>query len=197
MEEPDSGSILIDNEDLAQLSERELRRVRKKIGFVFQESALFDFLTVSENIVMPLYEHNMIPMREFAAKARQMMQWVHLDEEHKNKLPGKLSGGMKKRVALARTLSLSPQIILYDEPTAGLDPIGAESICRLIKRLQKEEQNTSVVVTHDLSVVDRVADQVAFLYQGRIIFTGTPQSLRQSGRNIISQFVGTRKPNTC
>ncbi len=189
LEKPDSGRIYINQEEITNLREKELRRIRDEIGLLFQENALFDFMTVGENIVLPLYEHNRLAEADFHARALQKMAEVHLEAGKIDKYPNELSGGMKKRAALARTLSLEPQIILYDEPTAGLDPGKSNSICKLIKSLQKNQGTTSVVVTHDLEVALKIADLVAFLYKGRVIFQGTVDEFRQSNTEIIHKFI--------
>ncbi len=189
LEKPDSGRVYINQEEITNLREKDLRRVRDKIGMLFQENALFDFMTVGENIVLPLYEHNRLSEADFHARALKKMAEVHLEAGKINKYPNELSGGMKKRAALARTLSMEPQIILYDEPTAGLDPGKTNSICKLIKSLQSHQGTTSVVVTHDLAAALKIADFVAFLHKGRVVFQGTADEFQQADTEIIQKFI--------
>ena len=188
---PDKGDVLVDGESIVALSERALSRVRKKIAVLFQSSALFDSMTVEENIAFPLREMGLKDQRQIEEKVAGALEMVDLAGEQK-KMPEKLSGGMRKRVGLARAIVTEPRCILYDEPTTGLDPIVADSINRLIRRLQKRLGITSIVVTHDMKSAFHVADQVAYLYDGRVYFKGTPEALRSSTDPLIHDFIEGR-----
>lgn len=188
LEQPDDGSIFINNHDMTLVDDQTTKAIRAKIGLLFQEGALFDYMTVGENIILPMYEHNQLSKNEFAAKAREMLAMVHLNSDQMDLYPNELSGGMKKRVALARTLVMNPDIILYDEPTTGLDPIRTHAICDLIKLLQVRHHKTSVVVTHDLAIVEKLADTVAFLHEGKIIFQGSREAFAKNDSEIVRSF---------
>src|SRR5262245_64918089 len=159
---PDSGSIRVNGEDVTKLKLKELNEVRKKVGFLFQQAALYDSLTIEENVGFPLRRHSRMSDDERGKRARELLASVGMDKDA-HKLPGELSGGMQKRVGLARALALDPEILLFDEPTAGLDPITAAEIDDLILRLQKERQMTSVVVTHDIHGARAVSDRLALM----------------------------------
>jgi len=188
---PDKGEVLVDGESIVPLSERQLSRVRKKIAILFQSAALFDSMTVEDNIAFPLREAGMKDLGEIDAKVAHALELVDLAGEQQ-KMPEKLSGGMRKRVGLARAIVTEPRCILYDEPTTGLDPIVADSINRLIRRLQKRLGITSIVVTHDMKSAFHVADQVAYLYDGRVYFSGTPEALRASTDPLVHDFIEGR-----
>jgi len=188
---PDKGDVLVDGESIVALSERQLSRVRKKIAVLFQSSALFDSMTVEENIAFPLREAGHKDQGLIDAKVAGALDMVDLAGEQK-KMPENLSGGMRKRVGLARAIVIEPRCILYDEPTTGLDPIVADSINRLIRRLQKRLGITSIVVTHDMKSAFHVADEVAYLYEGRVYFKGTPEALRASTDPLIHDFIEGR-----
>ena len=188
---PDKGDVLVDGESIVALTERQLSRVRKKIAVLFQSAALFDSMTVEENIAFPLRETGLKDQGIIDAKVAAALETVDLAGEQK-KMPEKLSGGMRKRVGLARAIVTEPRCILYDEPTTGLDPIVADSINRLIRRLQKRLGITSIVVTHDMNSAFHVADQVAYLYEGRVYFKGTPEELRNSTDPLIHDFIEGR-----
>jgi len=188
---PDAGRIRIDGEEIVGLSERRLAPVRRKIGMLFQDGALFDSMTVAENVAFPLRERGIKAIPELLEKSRAALREVGL-EEHMDKMPVNISGGMRKRVALARAIIARPRCILYDEPTAGLDPIVADSIDRLIRRLQRKFEVTSIVVTHDMKSMFHIADRVAFLREGRIYFLGTPDEFRQSRDPAIRNFAEGR-----
>ncbi len=185
---PTSGEVLVGSENIALLSERKLAAVRKKIAILFQGAALFDSMSVEENIAFPLKEGGLKDPKIIAEKVAGALEVVDLAGEQK-KMPENLSGGMKKRVGLARAIVSEPSCILYDEPTTGLDPIVADSINRLIRRLQKRLRVTSIVVTHDMKSAFHVADQVAYLHEGRVYFKGTPAELRASPDAVIRNFI--------
>jgi phospholipid/cholesterol/gamma-HCH transport system ATP-binding protein len=186
---PDRGRVLVDGADLSGLSEEELMPVRKKVGMLFQGSALFDSMDVFENVAYALREHTELEEEEIARRVRAKLALVELDETVERRMPSDLSGGMRKRVALARAIALEPAAILYDEPTTGLDPITARAINDLIRNLQETLQVTSVVVTHDIASAFRVADRIAFLYQGEMVFTGTVGEARSSRDPRLRAFL--------
>lgn len=188
---PDSGSILVEGKETVGLRERQLRDIRRKIGVLFQDGALFDSMTVAENVAFPLTEMGVNDRSVLLERVGQALDKVDL-AEHMAKMPINISGGMRKRVALARAIIGEPQCILYDEPTSGLDPVVTESIDRLIRRMQKELCVTSLVVTHDMNSVFRIADRVAYLKEGKIYFLGTPQELRDSKDRHVRSFVEGR-----
>jgi len=187
---PDNGQVLIDREDINQLSFEEVLKVRQKMGMVFQASALFDSLSVFENVAFPLREHMDLPEDELTERVDQALVMVDLSmDELGYRLPAELSGGQKKRVGIARAISHSPKILLYDEPTTGLDPVTARTIVELIKRLQTELDVTSVVVSHDMKAVLNVSTHIAMLRDCRIIFYGTPDEIVISDNPYVREFV--------
>ena len=186
--QPDTGQVLVDGEDIARLKERQLGPIRKKVGILFQSGALFDSMTVGENIAFPLKEAGVVDPEALRARVAEALDMVDLSGEEE-KMPENLSGGMRKRVGLARTIVSRPACILYDEPTTGLDPIATDSINHLIRRLQKKLQATSVVVTHDMKTAFHTADRIAFLHEGKIYFDGSPQELHNSTDPILRNFV--------
>ena len=188
LQKPDSGSIRIHGKEIIELPLDELNEARKKIGFLFQEAALYDSLTLEENVEFPLRRHNKISVKEQKDRARELLSRVGMENDF-NKLPAQISGGMKKRVGLARALALDPDILLFDEPTAGLDPITAGEIEELILNLQKERETASVVVTHDLHGAKTVSDRVALIHEGDILIEGSFDDLRNSDDKFVSQFL--------
>lgn len=187
---PDSGQVIVDGEDIVPLDERELERVRKKFGMVFQGAALFDSMTVYENVSFPLREHQKLPEAEVQEIVRQKLSIVGL-KDVENRFPSDLSGGMRKRVGLARAIILDPKIVLYDEPTTGLDPITTDYVDEMILAAKKELGVTSVVISHDIASAFKVADKIAFLYQGVIVEQGPPQQLRHSQHPAVKLFLQT------
>jgi len=187
---PDEGNVLIDGEDITKMTEKEVYRVRNKFGFLFQGAALFDSMTVGENIGLGLKENTNTPPAEIEKIVAEKLGLVNLSGTEKL-MPSELSGGMRKRVGLARALACNPQYILYDEPTTGLDPITSETIDQLIFSLAKNEklQVTSIVVTHDIFSVYEVADTVAMMDNGIIHFEGTPEELRSTKDPIVREFL--------
>lgn len=188
---PDSGQVLVDGEDISGLPERRLTGVRRKIGMLFQSAALFDSMSVHGNLAFPLLEQGMRDRTEIEARIAEALEMVDLTGEEK-KMPSDLSGGMRKRVGLARTIVGRPRCILYDEPTTGLDPITSDSINHMIRRLQRRLGVTSIVVTHDMKTAFHCADQVALLHEGRVHFEGTVDGLRSSKDPIITDFIEGR-----
>lgn len=186
---PDSGYVKVEGEIINELNEKELYQIRKKFGFLFQGAALFDSMTVEENISLPLIESgNGYSQKDIQKNVAEKLGLVGLPGVEKIK-PAELSGGMKKRVGLARALITNPDYILYDEPTTGLDPIMADSIDNLIRELSEKLQVTSVVVTHDMYSVKNVANIVALLHEGKIYFKGTPEELINSEDEVIVNFI--------
>jgi phospholipid/cholesterol/gamma-HCH transport system ATP-binding protein len=187
--DPDAGSIRIDGEEIVGLTDAEMNRVRRRFGMLFQSAALFDSMTVGENIALPMLEHDhSLGPAERVRRVRERLEWVGL-KGVENMKPASLSGGMRKRVGLARALSLDPEYILYDEPTTGLDPIMADIINQLIRDLQRQLGVTSVVVTHDIKSAETVADRMVLLYQGTVVFSGTPDETRATRDPMVRQFL--------
>lgn len=184
----DEGSILVDGEEVVGRRERDLNRMRRRFGMLFQGAALFDSMTVGENVGLPLVEHTRLDAEEVRRRVAERLEWVGLKGVEEMK-PSSLSGGMRKRVGLARAIAMDPNFILYDEPTTGLDPIMADVIDQLIRNLQRRLGVTSIVVTHDLSSAFKVGDRIAMLLGGRIIFSGTPDDMRQSADPVVQQFL--------
>jgi phospholipid/cholesterol/gamma-HCH transport system ATP-binding protein len=188
LQRPDGGEIEINGEEITALSLDELNRVRKTVGFLFQHSALYDSLTVEENVAFPLRRNAEMKDAERTDRVRELLARVGMQQDRK-KMPADISGGMKKRVGLARALALDPEIMLLDEPTAGLDSITASEINELIRELQKERHVSSLVVTHDMRSVETVADRVAMLNEGSIVIEGTLEDLKQAHDPFVSKFM--------
>jgi len=186
--QPDAGEIWIEDQNITDLNERQLGAIRQKIGILFQGAALFDSMTVAENIAFPLREAGERNSKVLREKVREMLDVVEL-EGQEEKMPESLSGGMKKRVGLARSIIRRPKCVLYDEPTSGLDPVVADSINRLIRRLQKRLGMTSIVVTHDMKSAFDVANYIAYLHEGRIYFYGVPIQFQQTSDPILQDFL--------
>ena len=188
---PDKGHVLVDGEDIANLSFDEALRVRQKMGMVFQGAALFDSMTVFENVAYPLREHTDLGEQEIEERVREKLQFVDLDPDQvMDQLPAELSGGMKKRVGIARGMANNPQIMLYDEPTSGLDPLTTGTITRLIMKLQQELGATSIVVSHDIRSAFKMATRIALLAEHHIVFFGTPEEMMGSDSEYIRDFLG-------
>jgi phospholipid/cholesterol/gamma-HCH transport system ATP-binding protein len=185
---PDAGEIWIDGQNIMGMNERQLGAIRKKVGILFQSGALFDSMTVEENIAFPLREAGERDPKVLHAKVEEILEVIEM-EGQQDKMPESLSGGMKKRVGLARSIIRRPSCVLYDEPTSGLDPVVADSINRLIRRLQRRLGVTSVVVTHDMKSAFDVANYIAYLHEGRIYFHGTPVQLQQAQDPVLQDFL--------
>ncbi|MEK7286772.1 MAG: ABC transporter ATP-binding protein [Nitrospirota bacterium] len=186
--QPDSGEVIIDGQNLAELSEEALFDFRKRFGMLFQSAALFDSLNVAENIGFGLKEHNRLPKETIMQIVREKLAMVGL-RGIEEKMPADLSGGMKKRVGLARAIAMNPKIILYDEPTTGLDPIMADVIDRLISQMNKSLSVTSLTITHDMKSAYKIANRIAMLYQGEILEVGTPEQIQTSKNPVVRQFI--------
>ncbi len=189
---PDSGTVHFKDEDLTKLSRQKLNVARTHIGMVFQNGALISSLTVAENVALPLEELTKKPASEIAEIVAQKLKLVDL-EDAAGKLPSELSGGMQKRAGLARALALEPELVLFDEPSAGLDPINSKLIDELILKLRDEEKVTSIVVTHEMESAFTLATQMAFLHEGKILLQGTPDEFRNSKDPTIHDFLSSFK----
>jgi phospholipid/cholesterol/gamma-HCH transport system ATP-binding protein len=189
LQTPDSGAVCIHRQDLAGLSLDQLSAVRKKMGFLFQHAALYDSLTVEQNVAFPLQHHrNGMASSELSDRVRKLLAEVGMDG-HLDKMPSDISGGMQKRVGLARALALEPDILLLDEPTAGLDPISSAEIDELVLKLQAEHQMASIVVTHDLHSAKTIADRLILLNQGNVTAEGTFQELQGNDDPFVREFL--------
>lgn len=188
---PDRGEVYIDGEEITQLNFSDALKVRQKMGMVFQGAALFDSLTVYENVAYPLREHTRLNEDEIEARVREKLSFVDLDPDRvMDQLPSDLSGGMRKRVGIARGMANNPKIMLYDEPTSGLDPLTTGTITHLIIKLQRELGVTSIVVTHDIRSAFRMASRIAVLHDRRIAFFGTPEEMSGSDDRYLRDFLG-------
>jgi len=188
---PDSGQVVVDGTDIATLGAEDLLGLRRRFGMCFQNAALFDSMTVGENVAFPLVEHTRLPLGKIQDVVREKLRLVGLvNVEHK--MPSELSGGMRKRVGIARAIALEPEIILYDEPTTGLDPIMSAAIDDLIRRTQESLKLTCVVISHDIRAAFKIAHRIAMLYEGRVLVEGTPEELSQNPNPILRQFLEGR-----
>ena len=189
---PDRGSIFVDNKEITRMNRKELFEIRKKFGMLFQSAALFDSMTVEENLSLALKEHTGLPSDEIRKRAAGKLELVGL-EDILDKYPAELSGGMKKRVGLARALMMEPEYILFDEPTTGLDPVMARSIDRLIYETTQKAGITSVIVTHDMITAVTIGTRIAMLEQGKIIFDGTPEKFLKCREKAVQEFINSIK----
>ena len=189
---PDAGSIFIGEQDITRLPESQFRRVRNRFGMVFQNAALFDSMTVYDNVAFPLREHTRLREKEIRVQVEAVLASVGLSDAGE-KDPHQLSGGMRKRVAVARALVRKPEFLLYDEPTTGLDPIMTAHVDELIRHTQDTSPGlTSVVISHDMEATLRIADKVAMMFEGRVIFEGVPEEFRRTENPVVRQFVEGR-----
>ena len=188
LRQPDSGSIRVHGQEITDLPLDQLNEIRKKVGFLFQYAALYDSLTVEENVGFPMKRHTQMSTAERQARVRELLSSVGMEQDL-GKMPSQISGGMQKRVGLARALALEPDILLFDEPTAGLDPITTREIAELILRLQQERQMASIVVTHDIHGARIVADRLALMREGNILIEGTFEDLQRSQDEFVAQFL--------
>jgi phospholipid/cholesterol/gamma-HCH transport system ATP-binding protein len=186
--EPDEGDIWIEGTEITGLPNRPLRQLRRKFGFLFQGAALFDSMTIGKNLGLMLEEHTDLSPDEIRARSLECLAMVGLNQVE-DKLPSALSGGMKKRAGLARAIVMQPEYILYDEPTTGLDPISSDSINDLIIKGKDELGVTSIVVTHDMPSAFKIADRIAMINKGRVVFTGTVDEVRNTSHPMVRQFI--------
>ncbi|MBI4410823.1 MAG: ATP-binding cassette domain-containing protein [Gemmatimonadetes bacterium] len=187
---PDRGDVIVDGTSIAAASEAELLKVRRRVGYVFQNAALFDSLTVADNVWLAQDDDRCLrPREDCFCEAEELLRRVNLDAAVLRMMPAQLSGGMRKRVGIARAMASQPSYLLYDEPTTGLDPVNAQHIDALIRELGQELGVTSIVVTHDLDTAFEVGDRIALLYEGRIRFCGTPDEILTSEDPVVQQFV--------
>lgn len=192
LERPDSGHIYFDDTEITTLPERDLRAMRLRVAMLFQSGALFDSMTIAENLSFPLRRHTEMDEESIEEKVAKTLGLVEL-EGVEEKMPSALSGGMRKRAALARTLIMDPEVVLFDEPTTGLDPLTSATIGRLIRSIQKQIQMTSVVVTHDIALARRVGDQVAFIEGGDFVFMGTWEEADNCDVRIFCEFLAANR----
>ncbi len=185
---PDRGEVFIDGQNITGLSEKALLKVRKNMGYLFQEGALYDFMNAFDNIAFPLKEHTRLSLKEIKEKVKNILKVVDL-EGIEEKFPSELSGGMKKRVALARSIILDSKIICCDEPTSGLDPIRSRDISNLIKDVARNFHCTAVVTSHDIPNSFRIADRLGLINQGRLVACGKPEDLKKSMDNFVREFI--------
>jgi phospholipid/cholesterol/gamma-HCH transport system ATP-binding protein len=188
LEKPDAGSICIRGQETSNLRMDQMNEVRLKIGFLFQEGALYDSLTIAENVAFPLRRHTKMSDAERQEKVRSLLNSVGLDKDLE-KMPGSISGGMRKRVGLARALALDPEILLFDEPTAGLDPITAAEIGTLVQKQRDERKVSSIVVTHDMHAAHYFCDRLVMLKEGNILLTGSFDDFQKSKDPFVAQFL--------
>jgi len=186
--EPDKGRVFVDGVDVTGMDENQLIPIRQKVGFLFQGGALFDSMSVYENMAFPLQEHTSLSSGEIEVKVKEKLKMVGL-EGTDWMMPTKLSGGMRKRVALARAIILEPRALLYDEPTTGLDPITTKWVTKLMRNIHEQLKITTIIVTHNIQSAMSVADRIAFLYRGRIKFVGTPDEIRACEDPIVHEFL--------
>ena len=187
---PDSGELLVDGEDLTKLDRKALQRVRRKFGMVFQQAALFDSMSVADNVAFPLREHSKLDAQQIAQKVTEKLTMVGL-EKMQHKYPAELSGGMRKRVGLARAVVLDPMVVLYDEPTTGLDPITTDNVDNMIMDAKRELDVTSVVISHDIGSAMKVADDIAVIHEGRIVEDCPKEQIRASKHPFVQEFLRT------
>jgi phospholipid/cholesterol/gamma-HCH transport system ATP-binding protein len=185
---PERGRIFVDGKDITFYEENQLMPIRRRVGFLFQGSALFDSMSVFDNVAFPLREHTQLSQDEIEAKVKEKLKLVGL-EGTDWMMPSNLSGGMRKRVALARAIILEPKALLYDEPTTGLDPITTRWVTKLMRSIHEQLKITSIIVTHNVQSAMTVADRIAFLYRGRIKFVGTPEEIENCEDHIVQEFL--------
>ena len=189
--QPDEGEIYVDGTEITSLNEREMNEIRKRFGMLFQGGALFDSLTVWENVGFGLRQHTRLREEEIRRIVSEKLGLLGL-RNIEDLMPAELSGGMKKRVSLARAIAMEPEILLYDEPTTGIDPMMADAINELIIRMREKLNVTSIAITHDMTSAYKIADRIAMLYQGKIIEVGTPEEIKSSRNPIVQQFIQGR-----
>ncbi len=189
--EPDEGRIFLDDLEVTNLKEKELYPVRKRCAMVFQNSTLFDSMTLQENVALPIRKHKPVSQSEAAAEAIEKLELVGM-AEYADRYPADFGDGMRKKVAIARALTLDPEYVIFDEPTTGIDPISAAMVDKLIRHLADHHGVTSIVISHDLRSIFGIADRIAMLYQGKLILDGTQSDFRESSDAIVQQFINGR-----
>jgi phospholipid/cholesterol/gamma-HCH transport system ATP-binding protein len=189
LEKPTSGQIFIDGEDIVPMSERQLNRVRQKFGMVYQYAALLDSITVLDNVAFPLVEHTKLSRKEIDAKVIDKLKILGLDASVAKRFPSELSGGMRKRVGVARALMLEPPVLVYDEPTSGLDPVTSRLVDDLIEEMRQRFRVTSIVISHDIASCFRIAHQAVLLSEGRIVARGVPDELAHGDSEAAKRFI--------
>ncbi len=189
LEKPTSGSIFIDGDDIVPMSERQLNAIRRKFGMVYQYAALLDSITVLDNVAFPLVEHTKLSKAEIREKVLDKLKILGLDESVLAKFPAELSGGMRKRVGLARALMLDPPIVVYDEPTSGLDPLTSRAVDDLIDETRRHFGVTSLIITHDIASCFKLADQAVLLNKGQIVARGRPEELAHGDNEVAAEFI--------
>jgi phospholipid/cholesterol/gamma-HCH transport system ATP-binding protein len=187
----DGGEIWFDGQRVDTLAEKAFPEIRKRIGMVFQNSTLFDSMSLAENVALPLRKHKGMREKHALVEARRRLDQVYMGE-YADRYPAELSDGMRKRAAIARTLTLDPEVVLFDEPTTGLDPVNARRIDRLIRELAERTGVTAIVVSHDLTSIFTIADRIAFIYQGAVRALGTPDEVKASPDPVVQQFISGR-----
>jgi phospholipid/cholesterol/gamma-HCH transport system ATP-binding protein len=195
LEQPTSGEIHIDGEDIVGMKERELNRIRQKFGMVYQYAALLDSISVLDNVAFPLVEHTKLKKKEIYDKVRDILGVLGLDESALKKFPSELSGGMRKRVGIARALMLEPKILVYDEPTSGLDPLTSRMVDDLIEEMRERFSVTSLVISHDIASCFRIAHQAILLIKGEIVARGTPDELVNGESEVARDFISKSEVN--
>ena len=185
---PDQGQIYLNQKDISEFKLKDWRQARKKIGILFQDSALFDSMDVFENVAFPIREHTKHKEAEIKEIVFHKLKIVGL-ARHMYKLPSELSGGMRKRAALARAIAIDPDLVLFDEPSSGLDPIVTSVVDELILKIQAETKATFLVITHDMASTYRIADKVSMLYDGKVVFDGSPEDIKQTDQALVKQFI--------
>ena len=188
---PDAGRVILDDEEVTHLKEREFYRIRKKCAMVFQHSTLFDSMSLIDNVILPLRKHHKLTRQEATDRAMAKLRDVGMDRMA-DRFPADIGDGLRKRVAIARALTMDPEFVIFDEPTTGLDPLAAANVDRLIRALTDDLGVTSIVVSHDLRSIFGIADRIAMLYQGRILLDGPPRAFRETQDPIVRQFIEGR-----
>lgn len=188
---PDHGHVIIDGRDITEMHAVDLNRFRRRFGMSFQEGALFDSMSVFENVAFPLRRHTKMAEAEIRSRVEECLEQVHLHGVE-NKRPSELSGGMRRRVGFARAISLQPEILLFDEPTTGLDPVISDVVAELIVEMDRTLNTTAVTITHDMKIAFKIADRVAMIHEGKIIEDGTPEEFQRSQSAIVQQFIEGR-----